>query len=208
MTSYAKDCKDLHAVSCEQKKSQRSGRAFLSVVDVFALLLGHPHTSNKQEETTRKGKSKHLLFQTTMKIELNLILLLAAFLGSVNGAGNEEDVLDENVGKSVYIVVFCPALEPAFFANTQNIHLFTPNPGTLYQQAENTTKFYCTFRNLWTKERQPKKYPDPLARWSGPILWTHTTQFEPWRFGFPCTRGVEKLAEEGFTDHLTTEMEQ
>lgn len=86
--------------------------------------------------------------------------------------------------------------------------VLTETVGTLFQQAENTTKYYCTFRNLWTKERQPKKYPERQARWAGPILWTHTTQFEPWRFGYPVTRGIEKVVEEGFTDMLIQEMAQ
>lgn len=112
-----------------------------------------------------------------MKIELSILLPLGAFLGGVNGAGNEEDIL----------------------IDTQ---------GTLFQNAPNTTKYYCTFRNLWTKQRHPKNYPDPLARWSGPIMWTHTTQFEPWRAQYPVTRGIEKVAEDGFTDMLVAEMKQ
>lgn len=76
------------------------------------------------------------------------------------------------------------------------------------ENIQNRTSYQCTFRNLWTKERQPKNFPQELGRWGGPIMWTHTLQFEPWRAGDAVTRGVEKLAEDGFTDVLIQEMEQ
>jgi Spondin_N len=63
------------------------------------------------------------------------------------------------------------------------------------QDIQNRTSYQCTFRNLWTKERQPKNFPQELGRWNGPIMWTHTLQFQPWRVGYGVTRGVEKLAE-------------
>ena len=69
------------------------------------------------------------------------------------------------------------------------------NVGVTDQQTANRTSYQCTFRNLWSKERQPKNFPKELARWASPILWTHTLQFEPWRAGDIVTRGVEKLAE-------------
>ena len=54
--------------------------------------------------------------------------------------------------------------------------------------------YQCTFRNLWTPKRQPVNFPI-LPRWGGPILWTHTLQFQPWHAGSAVTRGIEKLAE-------------
>lgn len=79
---------------------------------------------------------------------------------------------------------------------------------TVSQDTTERTSYQCTFRNLWTKERQPKNFPKELGRWNGPIMWTHTLQFQPWRANYAVTRGVEKLAEDGFTDTLITEMEQ
>lgn len=55
--------------------------------------------------------------------------------------------------------------------------------------------YQCTFRNLWTKERNPINYPEEDARWDGPLLWTHTTEFMPWQEGQMCSPGVQKLAE-------------
>lgn len=66
---------------------------------------------------------------------------------------------------------------------------------TISENIQNRTSYQCTFRNLWTKERQPKNFPSELGRWGGPIMWTHTLQFQPWRANFGVTRGVEKLAE-------------
>lgn len=82
------------------------------------------------------------------------------------------------------------------------------NKGVTFQQVPNRTSYQCTFRNLWTKERQPKNFPTELARWNGPVMWTHTLQFEPWREGDAVTRGVEKVAEDGFADELIKEMQQ
>jgi len=76
------------------------------------------------------------------------------------------------------------------------------------QDTPERISYQCTFRNLWTKERQPKNFPQQLGRWNGPIMWTHTLQFQPWHANFAVTRGVEKLAEDGYTDTLIKEMQQ
>lgn len=39
---------------------------------------------------------------------------------------------------------------------------------SVWWQSPNTTKYYCIFRNLWTKMHHPKEYP-PNARW-GPVV--------------------------------------
>ncbi|CAB9501072.1 Spondin-1 [Seminavis robusta] len=67
--------------------------------------------------------------------------------------------------------------------------------------------YHCTFRNLWTEARQPVNFPSS-GRWAGPILWTHTLQFQPWLANYAVTRGVEKMAEDGFADVMILEMEQ
>jgi Spondin_N len=69
------------------------------------------------------------------------------------------------------------------------------NKGVTSESVTDKIRYQCTFRGLWTKERQPKNYPESQARWSGPILWTHTLQFKPWSQGFAVTRGAEKMAE-------------
>ncbi|CAB9522091.1 Spondin-1 [Seminavis robusta] len=86
---------------------------------------------------------------------------------------------------------------------------------SLWLKLQNTTgdtvervAYQCTFRNLWTEARQPVNFPFELGRWAGPILWTHTLQFQPWVHSRGVTRGVEKLAEDGFTDVLIQEMMQ
>ena len=63
------------------------------------------------------------------------------------------------------------------------------------ENIQNRTSYQCTYRNLWTKGRQPKNFPQELGRWNGPIMWTHTLQFQPWHAGYSVTRGVEKFAE-------------
>ena len=55
--------------------------------------------------------------------------------------------------------------------------------------------YQCTFRNLWTEERQPVKYPVEHARWDGPIMWTHTKEYHSWSVGEPATLGLKKFAE-------------
>lgn len=97
---------------------------------------------------------------------LSFILATLFFLEKqvADAAGNEEDVLIENVG----------------------VTIGDTNERISYQ---------CTFRNLWTKERQPVRFPEELGGWAGPILWTHTLQFQPWSREKAVTRGVEKLAE-------------
>ncbi|CAB9508589.1 Spondin-1 [Seminavis robusta] len=82
------------------------------------------------------------------------------------------------------------------------------NKGITSGQTSERIAYQCTFRNLWTKNRQPVRFPEELGRWAGPILWTHTLQFQPWVRDKAVTRGVEKLAEDGFTDVLVQEMEQ
>ena len=37
----------------------------------------------------------------------------------------------------------------------------------VWWQSQNTTKYYCIFRNLWTKKSHPREYP-ANARW-GPV---------------------------------------
>jgi len=80
--------------------------------------------------------------------------------------------------------------------------------GVTPQETTNKTSYKCTFRNLWTKERHPQNFPKELGRWGGPIMYTHTLQFQPWANGKSVTPGIEKIAEDGFTDTFIQEMDQ
>lgn len=83
--------------------------------------------------------------------------------------------------------------------------LLIETKSAISQNTEEKITYKCTFRNLWTKDRQPKNFPKTLGRWNGPLMWTHTLQYQPWHAGFAVTRGVEKLAEDGYTDTLIQE---
>jgi hypothetical protein len=62
----------------------------------------------------------------------------------------------------------------------------------------NTKKYYCTYRNLWTKIDHPKDYPK-FARLSNLIMYSSTTGFLPWLKTRQTTLGVETLAEVSFS---------
>jgi len=96
----------------------------------------------------------------------------------------------------VAALLVCSAFLPTFVqaaGNQERVLIQTVSETP--QDTQERVSYQCTFRNLWTKERQPKNFPEVLARWNGPVIWTHTLQFEPWREGDTVTRGVEKLAE-------------
>jgi hypothetical protein len=58
----------------------------------------------------------------------------------------------------------------------------------------NTKKYYCTYRNLWTKIDHPVDYPQ-FARLSNYIMYSSTSGFLPWLKTRATTVGVETLAE-------------
>jgi len=80
------------------------------------------------------------------------------------------------------------------------------NVGETSTQTTDKTRYYCTFRNLWTEERHPYKYPG-LAYWSAPLIFSSTLQYIPWQTGFAVTSGIEKIAEFGFNDVFIDELE-
>jgi hypothetical protein len=61
-------------------------------------------------------------------------------------------------------------------------------------RSENTKKYYCMYRNLWTKVDHPAKYPR-FARLSDVIMYTSTTGFTPWLKCKRITAGIESLVE-------------
>jgi hypothetical protein len=61
-------------------------------------------------------------------------------------------------------------------------------------QAQNVTRYYCVFRGLWDKTRQPALFPD-LARFSSPLIYSGNKQYIPWLKNRATTLGVEKYAE-------------
>ena len=67
--------------------------------------------------------------------------------------------------------------------------------GTTTQDTEDKISYRCTFRNLWTNERQPVNYPEDSAAWNGPVMWTHTLDYEPWGGGRTVDAGIEDYVE-------------
>jgi hypothetical protein len=62
------------------------------------------------------------------------------------------------------------------------------------ENIRNATKYYCIFRSLWTEEDHPNHYPD-LARYSTPVIFSHTKQYTPFLMNRDANYGVEILAE-------------
>jgi hypothetical protein len=63
-----------------------------------------------------------------------------------------------------------------------------------FWKSPNTKKYYCTYRNLWTKIDHPTDYPQ-FARLSSYIMYSSTSGFLPWLTSRATTVGVETLAE-------------
>jgi Spondin_N len=107
------------------------------------------------------------------------------------------------VASPFLVVAALLSLEGVHAAGNEEIVLIE-NKGVTSQGVTDQIRYQCTFRGLWTKERQPKNYPENQARWNGPIIWTHTLQFKPWSNGFAITRGAEKMAEVSSIDLLVS----
>lgn len=73
---------------------------------------------------------------------------------------------------------------------------------------DETVQYQCTFRNLWTKERQPVDFPVDEARWSGPILWTGPEEYVPFQEESAASPGAQSLIETGRTSTLVQEMNE
>jgi len=58
----------------------------------------------------------------------------------------------------------------------------------------NVSKYYCVFRNNWSADNHPSKYPE-LTRWSNPVLFSHTKQYAPFLKNKAAPYGVETIAE-------------
>ena len=58
----------------------------------------------------------------------------------------------------------------------------------------NETQMYCIFRSKWTVEDHPEHFPK-LARFSTPVLFSHTKQYTPFLKNREANYGVEVLAE-------------
>jgi hypothetical protein len=70
-------------------------------------------------------------------------------------------------------------------------------------KSTNTKKYYCTYRNLWSKIDHPYDYPQ-FARLSDFILYSSTTGFLPWLIARQTTVGVETLAEVSSSSHSSS----
>lgn len=73
---------------------------------------------------------------------------------------------------------------------------------------DETVQYQCTFRNLWTAERQPVGFPTDQARWSGPILWTGPNDYVPFQEEGVVSPGAQSLIETGRTSTLVQEMNE
>jgi hypothetical protein len=58
----------------------------------------------------------------------------------------------------------------------------------------NETQFYCIFRSKWTVEDHPEHFPK-LARFSTPVLFSHTKQYTPFLKNREANYGIEIIAE-------------
>lgn len=58
----------------------------------------------------------------------------------------------------------------------------------------NETQLYCIFRSKWTKEDHPAHFPK-LARFSTPVLFSHTKQYTPFLKNREANYGVKIIAE-------------
>lgn len=58
----------------------------------------------------------------------------------------------------------------------------------------NETQFYCIFRSKWTIEDHPAHFPK-LARFSTPVLFSHTKQYTPFLKNREANYGIEVIAE-------------
>ncbi|GAX25699.1 hypothetical protein FisN_14Lh007 [Fistulifera solaris] len=71
----------------------------------------------------------------------------------------------------------------------------------------NETQFYCIFRSKWTVEDHPEHFPK-LARFSTPVLFSHTKQYTPFLKNREANYGIEIIAEEGFTSKMQEQLDQ
>jgi Spondin_N len=60
--------------------------------------------------------------------------------------------------------------------------------------SERVAKYYCVFRSNWSKENHPAEFPQS-ARWSAPLLFSHTKQYYPALKNKEAPNGVEQLVE-------------
>lgn len=114
---------------------------------------------------------------------------ISSATGQFGGAINDNDfVNDPVVPEEIYdIVNLTTSLEKV---NSPNIH-----------------KYYCVFRGNWDIDTQPAFFPDPLARFGNPVLYSGSNELRPWIQNRPATRGVEVFVEEKFSDEFQRQVE-
>jgi hypothetical protein len=89
-------------------------------------------------------------------------------------------------------------LGDALLTTTRQLQEFGQGQNTLIQtlgnepaSSDNTLRYYCTFRSLWTKGRMPISFPEETAQFNGPVLFSHSPLFQ----GIPQKPALESLAE-------------
>lgn len=92
-------------------------------------------------------------------------------------------------------------------ASNEGWELVSKELSSIHSNTGQKVQYYCTWRNLWTEERHPRKFPDTMGRITPPFLFSHTKQYRPWHIGAATTAGVEKIVENGYTDQFTQELQ-
>jgi len=125
-----------------------------------------------------------------------MVCLVSSLLFSVvNGAG--ENVAEQFNSRPDTIRRSTPSEKLVFLSGSE----YWRNEADRQQM-----RYYCTFRNLWTKQRHPVDYPTTQARWSPEIVYSGIESNQPWRLGDSVTVGIEKLVEHGYSDKLEEEL--
>jgi len=126
---------------------------------------------------------------------MSIVLVSSLLLTVVNGAG--ENVAEQFNDRGNTIRFAYPDYEKVTYLT-----------GSEYWRNENQKmRYYCTFRNLWTKQRHPVDYPTTQAMWSPELVYSGIQSNRPWRPDDSVTAGIEKLVEHGYSDKLQDEFE-
>lgn len=74
-------------------------------------------------------------------------------------------------------------------------------PGLEPRESTRDKNYYCTFRNLWTRERMPVGYPYPQGFWDFPLVWGHPEDLLVWNAGSMATETMNIFLEVSVNVH-------
>ena len=90
--------------------------------------------------------------------------------------------------------------------NHSDFLVLTRTAGKLSRFSESSRKeYFCSVRNLWTKERMPINYPSFSSAWDNPLVWGHQAEIQLWAPGALATPGIEKFVEDSDASGLMEE---